>query len=303
MLLSRRSKEIILSIFLLALPVIFLFSNIKEPQNINSFDRFILRVSSPVQHASVFVYRRVHNIWLNYIYLVNLKEENDDLRLKNGILKANNDILVIWAKRGKEVEKLLGFKESSTSEMVAARIISKSLSPYYRVVKLKLDRGKGKIKPNDPVVIPEGIVGKIHRVYGNYADVLLAVDPRVKIPVIVKRTGSEALLVGLGDEKNYTAKLTYLKKQDEVKIGDIVVTSGLGGIEGVRYPPDLPVGKIIKINRSKVRKFQSAILEATVDFSNLDKVLVVITPPPPKEKNIPTLEKEKKLPRVGQRPY
>ncbi|MGM0596227.1 MAG: rod shape-determining protein MreC [Myxococcota bacterium] len=303
MLLSRRSKEIILSIFLLALPVIFLFSNIKEPQNINSFDRFILRVSSPVQHASVFIYRWVHNIWLNYIYLVNLKEENNDLRLKNGILKANNDILVIWAKRGKEVEKLLGFKESSTSEMVAARIISKSLSPYYRVVKLRLDRGKGKIKPNDPVVIPEGIVGKIHRVYGNYADVLLAVDPRVKIPVIVKRIGSEALLVGLGDEKKYTAKLTYLKKQDEVKIGDVVVTSGLGGVEGVRYPPDLPVGKITKINRSKVRKFQSAILEATVDFSNLDKVLVVITPPPPKEKNIPTLEKEKKLPRVGQRPY
>jgi rod shape-determining protein MreC len=129
------------------------------------------------------------------------------------------------------------------------------------------------------------------------------VDPRVKIPVIVKRTGAEALLVGLGDLKHYTAKLTYLKREEEIKIGDIVVTSGMGGLQGVRYPPDLPVGRIIKIEKKKFGKFQKAILESTVDFSKIDKVFVVTTPPPPPESDIPSLNKEKKIPRVGLRPY
>ncbi|MBU1222206.1 rod shape-determining protein MreC [Myxococcota bacterium] len=303
MLLSRRAKEIVLSILLLALPVVFLFANIKHPEKLNNFDRFILKLSAPVQHASFFIYSKARNVWLNYIYLVNLKKENDRLRMENGVLKANNAILEIWAQRGREVEKILGFKESNPSEMIAARVISKSLSPYYRVLRMRLDRGKGKVSVNDPVVTPDGVVGKIHRLYGSYADILLSVDPRVKIPVVVKRTGTEALLVGLGDEKNYTAKLTFLRREEEIKVGDIVVTSGMGGLQGTRFPPDLPVGRVTQIYKKEFGKFQSAIVEATVDFSKLDKVLVVITPPPPQDTNPSTGDKEKSLPRVGLRPY
>ncbi len=303
MLVARRTKEIILSVMLLALPVIFLFANIKSPHQLNRFDRMILRLSTPVQAVTYSIYRFANRIWVNYIYLVNLKKENNRLRLENAALKANSAILEIWAQRGKEIERLLGFKEASTSEMVAAKVVYKSLSPYYRVVKLRIDKGKGKIKPNDPVVIPEGVVGKVHRVYARYADVLLAVDPHVKIPVVVKRTGSEALLVGLGDKRHYTAQLTYMKREEEVRVGDIVVTSGLGGLQGTRYPPDLPVGRVTKVFKKKFGKFQNMILEATVDFSNLDKVLVVVTPPPPSETHVPSLEDEKKLPRTGLRPY
>jgi rod shape-determining protein MreC len=302
MIIARRTKEVILSIILLVLPMVFLFANIKHPSKLTRFDMMILKLSSPVQEGSYSIYRFVNRIWINYMYLVNLKKENNSLRLENSALKANSSILEIWAQRGKEIEKLLDFKESSTSEMIAARVISKSLSPFYRILKLRIDKGKGKIKPNDPVVIPDGVVGKIHRVYGNYADIILAVDPRVRIPVVVKRTGSEALLVGLGDKKSYTAKLTYMKREEEVKVGDIVVTSGLGGLQGTRYPPDLPVGRVIKVYKKKFGKFQNMILEATVDFSKLGKVLVVVTPPPPSETNIPTLAKEKKLNRVGLRP-
>ena len=303
MLLSRRAKDIILSIVLLALPFIFLFSNMKHPSRLNSFDRFILSLSSPVQKASVGIYKRINKIWINYLYLVNLKKENEQLRHENGILRANNEILEIWAKRGKEIEKLLGFKETSPSEMIAARVVSKSLSPYYRVIKIRINKGKGLVKKDDPVVIPQGIVGKVFRLEKNYADVILSVDRHIKIPVVVKRTGAEALLVGLGDQKHYTAKLSYLKNNADVKVGDLVVTSGMGGANGIKFPPDLPVGKIIKIYKKKYAKFQTAIVESSIDFSNLDKVLVVVTPPPPQDPNAPSVQKEKNLPRTGLRPY
>jgi len=304
MLLSRRAKEIIFSVLMLAIPVVFLFANIKEPHRLNALDRFILRLSSPVHQASVFIYRWVDGLWMNYIYLVDLKSENDRLRSENGILKANNAILEIWAQRGREVEKLLGFKEASSAEMVAARVISKSFSPYYRVLRLRIDRGVHEIKPDDPVIIPEGVVGKVHRVYGGYADIQLAIDPKVKIPVVVKRTGTEALLVGTGDPRKYTARLTYLRREEEVQVGDVVVTSGMGGDSGVRFPADLQVGRIVSVQKKEFGKFQDAVVEAAVDFSRLDKVLVVVTPPPVADpQSTPDAELQKEQPRTGLRPF
>ena len=124
-------------------------------------------------------------------------------------------------------------------------MISKSFSPYYRVLRLRIDRGIREIKPDDPVIIPEGVVGKVQRVYGDYADIQLAIDPKVRIPVVIKRTGTEALLVGTGDPRRYTARLTYLRREEEVQVGDVVVTSGMGGPTGVRFPPDLQVGRVV----------------------------------------------------------
>lgn len=304
MLLSRKAKEIIFSVLMLAIPVVFLFANIKEPHRLNALDRFILALSSPIHQASVYIYRWVDETWRNYIYLVNLKSENDRLRAENGILKANNAILEIWAQRGREVEKLLGFKEASAAEMVAARVIAKSFSPYYRVMRLRIDRGIREIKPDNPVIIPEGVVGKVHRVYGDYADVQLAIDPKVRIPVVIKRTGTEALLVGTGDPRKYTARLTYLRREEEVQVGDVVVTSGMGGGTGVHFPPDLQVGRVVNVSKREFGKFQDAVVEAAVDFSRLDKVLVVVTPPPAAE----TRSKDdtgftQEQPRVGLRPF
>lgn len=304
MLLSRKAKDIIFSVLMLAIPVVFLFANIKEPHRLNALDRFILTLSSPIHQASVYIYRWVDGTWRNYIYLVNLKAENDRLRAENGILKANNAILEIWAQRGREVEKLLGFKEASSAEMVAARVISKSFSPYYRVMRLRIDRGVREIKPDDPVIIPEGVVGKVQRVYGDYADIQLAIDPKVRIPVVIKRTGTEALLVGTGDPRRYTARLTYLRREEEVQVGDVVVTSGMGGPTGVRFPPDLQVGRVVEVHKREFGKFQDAVVEASVDFSRLDKVLVVVTPPPasePRSQGESGLTREQ--PRVGIRPF
>ncbi len=298
MLLSKRTKEIVYSLILLSLPVIFLFPNMKDPSKLNSFDRFILKLSAPVQQSFIYMFRWGRRVWSDYIYLVDVKHENDRLRLENSVLRANNAILEIWAQRGKEVEALLGFKEERPSEMIAARVVSRSLSPYYRVVRLRVDRGKGVVHVNDPVVTPAGVVGKISRVYDDYADVLLAVDPHVKIPVVVKRTGAEALLVGLGDDKRYLAMLTYLRKEEEVKPGDLVVTSGLGGVEGVRYPPDLPVGRVVEVKRNPKQRFQTAVVESTVDFARIDKVLVVVVPPPPSSDR-PSAERQRSLPRAG----
>jgi rod shape-determining protein MreC len=151
-----------------------------------------------------------------------------------------------------------------------------------------------------PVVVPEGVVGRVHRAFGRFSDVLLSVDPSSRIDVIDQRTGARGILKGSGGQKEYTAKIEYLLRQDEVKVGDSIVTSGMGG----RFPSDLPVGKVVKVLKKTYGLYQKVVVEPAVDFSKLTRVMVVVSPPPPPDPNAPKPgHRRPKHRRVGLRPY
>ncbi len=298
--LSRKARELVLCVLLLTLPVIFLYSNIKKPSEINSFDRVILKISAPIQQASVAVFRRVLAVWQDYLYLVKLRAENKKIRSENKILRANNRILTAWAARGRKLERMLNFKKDSPAEMLAAKVIGRSVSPYFRVVRIRIDRGDKEVAPGMPVVVPEGVVGRIHRVFGEYSDVLLSVDPSSRIDVVDSRTGSRGILKGSGDQKGYTARIDYLLRQDEVQVGDQVVTSGMGDL----FPKDLPVGTIVKVLKKSYGLYQEVVVKPAVDFSRITKVMVVISPPPPPDPTAPKKgHRRTRKSRVGLRPY
>jgi rod shape-determining protein MreC len=148
-----------------------------------------------------------------------------------------------------------------------------------------------------PVIAPAGVIGRVQRVYGKYADVVLAVDPQSSIDVIVPRTGSRGVLKGLGGDNVYSCKIEYLLKNEEVREGDVIVTSGLGGV----FPRDLPVGTIRKIEKKEYGMYQDVEVAPAVDFSHIGAVLVILAPPPPPD---PTAAAKKKPePAFGVVPY
>jgi len=300
MILSRKARELVFSVLLLTLPVIFFYSNMKEPSDLNAFDRIILKISAPIQQVAVAGFQKVLAVWTDYIYLVHLQGENDKLRKENRVLRANNKILATWARRGRRLARLLKFKQQSPAEMLAAKVIGRSVSPYFRVLRLKIDRGKTTVRPGMPVVVPEGVVGRIHRVFGSYSDVMLSVDPSSRIDVVDQRTGARGILRGAGNDKRYVAQIEYLLRQDEIKKGDVMVTSGMGR----KFPKDLPVGTVVKILKKSYGLYQRVLVRPSVDFSKLDRVMVVVSPPPPPDPHAPKPgHKQKVANRVGLKPY
>src|SRR5262249_29461394 len=172
------------------------------------------------------------------------------------------------------------------------------INAFFRVARLRLDRGEGEVQAGMAVLAPEGAVGRVARVYGAWCDVALLVDPKSSIDVVISRTSGKGLLRGAGARDRYRATLEFEAPEEAVREGDLVVTSGLGGA----FPRDVPVGKVVKVGRRDVGLFQTAEVEPAVDFARLDQVLVVVAPPPPEEPEAPRKERRGE-PARGAGPY
>jgi rod shape-determining protein MreC len=131
------------------------------------------------------------------------------------------------------------------------------------------------VKPNMPVLAPGGAVGVIKRVAGDSATVLLVADSGFGVDVAVTRTGARGFVRGLGDESKYSVRVEYMQRTDEVEVGDILVTSGVG----CRFPRGIAVARVTKVVRREFGSYQAVEAEPTVDFSRLEEVLIVTSEP------------------------
>jgi rod shape-determining protein MreC len=286
MTLTRRARELILVAILLALPVLFLRANLAASDHLNWLDRAILRISAPLQAGITGLARAVGGVWTRYVALVHVKADNARLADENARLRAELVAANSNAARASDLEKLLGLRGQLARETIAAHVIGVETSAFFRVVRIKLDRGDHVVEPGMAVLASAGVVGRVQRVFGPYSDVLLAADPKSSIDVVVPRTGGRGVLKGIAGDNRYRTRIAYLERKDEVAAGDLVVTSGLAGI----FPRDVPIGKIVKVSKKDFGLYQEAVVQPVVDFGKLRDVLIVVPhdpaplPPPPPEK-------------------
>ncbi len=294
----RRILDYSLVALLLLLPAAMIQANLKDPANLNAFDQAVLRVSSPLQSAVSWVVEGVGGWWNDYVWLVDVEDENDELRDENARLRAALADQSRRAQHAEQLEELIGLRRTTPAETVGARVIASSVNPYFRVTRVSVDRGDDlELAAGMPVINSEGLVGRLQHVYGDYSDVLLTIDPQSSIDVFIPRTGGRGVLTGLGDDNAYSCKIEYLERGEEVREGDQVVTSGLGDA----LPKGLAIGTIAKVETKDYGLYQEVVVEPAVDFSDLGHVLVVVAPPPPPD---PNADKKKTSPKAySVRPY
>jgi rod shape-determining protein MreC len=270
--LTRRARELVIVATLLAVPVLFLRANLAASDHLNVVDRAILRVSAPLQAGLTAAVRGIGNLWTKYIALVHVKQDNARLVDENAKLRTELVAAKNAAGREGELEKLLALRASLQFDTIAARVVAVETSAFFRVVRVKLDRGGDDVKPGMAVIASAGIVGRVQRVFGGWCDVLLAADPKSSIDVVVARTGGRGVVKGIAGSDRYRTRIEYLERKDEAAEGDVVVTSGLGGL----FPRDLPVGKIVKVDKRGFGLYQDAEVQPVVDFGKVRDVLVVV---------------------------
>lgn len=288
MVVPRRIRDVALCVLLLGLPLIFLQANVKSQEQINPVDRVLLRISAPIQAAITGTAAAVHRGWRRYVYLVDVEKQNERLRdevrrLRHALRDARSNV-----DRVKRYERLLAFRAARGFETVGARVIGRQSSPFSRLLRLRIDRGKPLLRTGLPVVSADGIVGRVTRALGLYSDVLLAVDPESAIDVIVQRSGARGVLKGTDGTDR--CRIQYLLRKADVKAGDLVVSSGSEGV----FPRGVPVGRVAKVTPRTYGIYKEVEVAPVVDFSSLEDVLVIVAPPPP-----PVDAKPKRVPARG----
>jgi rod shape-determining protein MreC len=261
------------ALLLLALPLIMLSAG--EPVGVGRQP-----ASKPVQvlHSGVaWSEASAHRslAWLggawNRLMDGDLAAENKRLRQEIARLREEKTRLIGVLQENARLRELVGFQQKHPEyEMVVARVVGRDISPYFRVLRLKL-KSTAELKPRQPVVVAGGVVGQIHEVYGDYADVIIVSDPRSRIDAVSQRNRAPGIVMGLGHESDYLARVAYLNQKDLVRPGDVMVTGGKGGI----FPRELVIGTVTSVESARRGLFQEVRLEPAVDFSTLEEVFVI----------------------------
>jgi rod shape-determining protein MreC len=266
----RRSRDAVVVILLLALPFFVLRSNVRDPRKLNALDRLIIRISAPMQYVGSLVGRGISSLVGSYVYLVDVKQDNARLQHENAVLRERVRKLEGLEAENRRFREKLNLKEQLGADALTAQVIAKDGTEFH-VARLFLDRPSTDVKPGWPVLNEEGVVGVVMRAEGDSLEVQLAIDPQLAIDVVDERTGARGIIRGTTDTDKYSCRVEYMKRSDEVGIGDLLVTSGVGA----RFAKNIRVAKITKINNRGFGEFQDVEAEPVVNFSQLEEVFVL----------------------------
>jgi rod shape-determining protein MreC len=151
---------------------------------------------------------------------------------------------------------------------LTAAVIGQDTSPSLRSI--IIDKGsEDGIVVGMPVESARGLVGQVFRTTGNSAQVVLISDNASSIPARLGSSRATGLLRGGG--LGGSVSIDWIDLQYEIAIGEVVLTSGLGG----KFPQDMVIGRVIEVQRNEAELFQRAIVQPVVEFDALEIVFVI----------------------------
>lgn len=263
----RRAIVLFGVIFLLAVSLIFITS--RERAQTSWVERLVQDALTPVQRVVSGISYYLADSWKTLRQLSFLRQENAYLHQRLTELAAENVLLRQYQRENEELRRLLGFRQTVSYQLTAAQVVSRDPSNWFNTLTIDKGRADG-LKPHQPVITDEGVVGQIRHVNQHSADVLMILDSKSAVGGQIQNTQDFVLVEGAADGSG-KALVKPLSPEVEIKEGDIIVTSGLGGV----FPKGLLLGKVIQVKQWKYGLTKIGILEPAVRFSRLEKVFVI----------------------------
>jgi len=209
----------------------------------------------------------VSGIWRHYLDLVGVSQENERLQQEIKRYVALNAEYREAVATNVRLSQLLDLKQNFDEPVLAAHVIGRDPALWFKT--MTIDKGiSAGVKKGMPVVTVEGVVGQVINVSPRYAKVLLATDPNSAIDAIIQ--SNRALGIIKGDGQGY--RLDYVLKDSAVVKGDLIITSGMGGV----FPKGLLIGQVVDVGNDKRGMFHTITVRPAVDFRELEYVTIIL---------------------------
>ncbi len=264
--LKKYIYQILTGIGILAALLVFSL-NVPRNREANILERSVLGALSPLLRPVSRMSGFVEDIWDGYIQLVDTQRENlrlrDDIRSLNlRVLEGNEAVLA-----NRRLERLLDMKNSVKAPTVAATVIGEDLTSWFRTLVINRGSSNG-IREGMAVVSADGVVGQTVKVSASTARVLLLTDHASGIAATIQLSRARGVVKGNGE---MLCTLEFTTREEDVKVGDTVITSGIGGL----FLKGLPIGEVTMVKRGEYGIFQTVSIRPAVNLAHLEEVLVV----------------------------
>lgn len=245
----------------------FLLAIMGQTGLLGPFQGLFLKAASPFENVLSGVFTPVASFLSDAGNLTDLQDENARLRVENEGLRNKVTNLQQDAQQIEELRKALSIQQQAGSDTkLAASVVGRDASSFTDVV--SIDRGSNSgIKVGMVVLSAQGsLLGTVTKTLPDVSFIRLITDTKSKVNAQVVESKADGIVRGSPGRG-----LTFDLSQAEIKVGDTVVTSGLGG----NYPKDIPIGRVSDVSGTAQDIFRKVQVEPLVRFSTTNTVLVL----------------------------
>ncbi len=228
----------------------------------------LIEATAPIQRAVRWPFERMRGGWGEYVALVDVQRDNETLRGRIAQLEDENLQLREALVESGNLERVAAMRRGFEAELMPARVIGQDVSPYFR--SLLLDRGRRSgVLSGMPVVSEHGLVGLVTATTPSAARTMLLVDRRAAVDAVVERSRALGIVRGTGAD---SLEFSFLMRGADVKAGDELVTSGVGGV----YPKGLRIGVVVAVNAQKGALVHTARVAPAVVYGKLETAFALL---------------------------
>jgi rod shape-determining protein MreC len=228
----------------------------------------LLELVVPVQKALLFPVEATRGVWSRYVALVGLRDENERLRARVAQLEEQNLQYAEAIVASGNLQRIAEMRENFGVPLQPAEVVGHDVSPWFRSV--LIDRGRGhEVSSGMPVVTDSGLVGLVTAASSHAARVMLLLDRQSAVDGMIQRSRARGIVRGTGSG---ALEFTFMVRGDDVKPGDEVITSGVGGV----HPKGLRVGRVTEVQADASSLLHTATVQPAADFGRLEQVFVML---------------------------
>lgn len=240
------------------------------PESTRKFQAGIYQLIAPFLTSGSGLQKQITSVQSGLKSLDELERENANLQVENRRLRATNQALRDVEREVNRLRHALSYKERSLFKLVPAVVVTRDSSTWWRTITINRGTEDG-VEGDMPVVTDEGLVGKTTTVSANISVVLLISDENCRVACSIEGTREQGIVAGQRVNTGVAPflDLNFLSKQADLKPGQRVYTTGVGGV----FPSGLLVG-VVKSFRVRELDGQAQ-LTAGVDLAHLEDVFVV----------------------------
>ena len=264
---SERRKRIALFVCLILLSVGLITAQSRIRAQTAFLKSLVFNALMPAQAVVNQGLAGVRNLWRGYLQLTQTQRENERLRQQVAQLQGQLHDYREVKLQHQRLQTLLGFRTLNFPRAIVAEVLSIDPSPWASAITLTKGAEHG-VELQRAVLTSEGLVGHTLERTSKYATVLLLTDRRSAVDALVQRTRARGIVVGTSQPR---VELRYVDVQEDIRVGDRIVSSGLGGL----FPKGLLIGTVTAVSPQPHGLFHAIDVEPAVRLDKLEEVLIL----------------------------